>query len=80
MTTQTQKQQNKAVDENDFSLNTAQMVFMINHENAIERAYTAHDMAFLRHLAASDEYKELFGDMSWDQAYDRYECMSGKCD
>lgn len=80
MTTQIQKQQNESIDEDDFSLNTVQMVFMINHENAIEQAYAAHDMVFLRQLAASNEYKELFGDMSWDQAYDRYECMSGDSD
>jgi hypothetical protein len=80
MTTQIQKQQNESMDEDDFSLNTAQMVFMMNHENAIEQAYSAHNMEFLRQLAESGEYKELFGDMGWDQAYDRYECMSGKCD
>jgi len=80
MTTQTQKPQTEAVDEDDFSLNAAPMVFMVNHENVIEQAYAAHDMAFLGQLAESDEYKELFGDMGWDQAYDRYECMSGKCD
>jgi hypothetical protein len=79
MTTQTQ-QQNESMDEDDFSLDAAQMVFMMNHENAIEQAYAAHDMAYLRQLAASDEYKELFGGLSWDQAYDRYECMSGECD
>ena len=78
MTTQIQNQQQSAsVDEDDFSLNAAQMVFMINHENAIEQAYSAHDMSFLHQLAASSEFKLLFGDMGWDQAYDRYECICG---
>lgn len=75
MTTQIQKQQNEAVDEDDFSLNAAQMVFMMNAEAAIEKAEAEDDDQFFYDLADSPEYKALFGDMSIDQALDRYELM-----
>lgn len=60
----------------DFTLSAAQMVFMINAENAIKQAEIDGDESFFVELVASDEYRALFGDMSIDQAIDRYESMS----
>ncbi len=78
MSAQEQMNQPITQDEDDFSLNAAQMVFMMNSENAMRKAELEDDVQFFRNLAASDEYKALFGDMSIDQAIDRYEVMTGK--
>ncbi len=51
------------------------MIFMLQHHNLIEAAYEADDLEALRKLAASDEYKTVFGAMTFDEAYDRYEEM-----
>jgi hypothetical protein len=59
----------------DWTLTTDQMIFMLQHHNAIESAYRVNDLAFLRKLETSSHYKRVFGDMSWDEAYDRYEEM-----
>lgn len=61
-----------AVDE--WSLTTDQMVFMLQYHNQIETAYAAQDLDYLRELAASGAFQAIFGDMSFDEAYDRYEC------
>ena len=53
-------------DVDDFTLNVEQMVFMINAENAMRKAEAEGDNQFFRDLAASPEYKSLFGDMSID--------------
>ena len=63
------------VQQDEWVLNADQMVFMLQHHNPIDAAYEADDMAFLRELEASGEYKAIFGEMSFDEAYDRYECM-----
>lgn len=60
----------------DWTLTTDQMIFMLQHHNAVESAYRVDDMAFLRKLEASSQFKRLFGNMSWDEAYDGYEEMS----
>lgn len=62
----------------DFSLTAKQLVFLINAENAMRKAEADDDLQFFRNLAASDEYKALFGEMSIDQAIDRYEFMTGR--
>jgi len=36
-------------------------------------AYAAEDRVPLDELERSEEYKRLFGDMPWDEAFDRYE-------
>jgi hypothetical protein len=77
MATEKQVQDSKAVDD-DFSLNTEQMVFMFNADNALRKAEAEGDTQFFRDLAASPEYKALFGEMSIDQAIDRYELMIGE--
>jgi hypothetical protein len=64
-----------AVQQDEWVLNTDQMVFMLQHHNPITAAYEAGDMESLRELAASDEFKAIFGEMGFDEAYDRYECM-----
>jgi hypothetical protein len=62
-------------EEDDWSLNTDQMIFMLQHHNVIEAAFENDDMQFLRDLADSEAYRSIFGDMSFDEAYDRYEVM-----
>ena len=65
----------EALNPDDWSLSSDQMIFMLQHNNEIEAAYERDDLEFLRSLAASDEYKAAFGDMSFDEAYDRYETL-----
>lgn len=59
----------------DWTLTAAQMAFMINVEAAAELAYQNDDNAFFDSIVETEEWKEIFGDMSWDAAYDRYEEM-----
>ena len=65
-------------------LTDAQFAFMQEHHEEIEYAYDSSrrgsGAAFLetvRALANSQEYKRLFGDMGWDDAFDRYEDTPG---
>lgn len=64
-----------AIQQDEWALDADQMIFMLQHHNPIAAAYEADDLAFLRDLAASQDYKTVFGSMSFDKAYDRYECM-----
>lgn len=73
-------QPHSAIEDNDFTLNAAQMQFMINAHNAAETAYAARDWTFMDDIMATGEWQQLFGAMSWDQAYDRYELMMGFCE
>lgn len=57
----------------EWALQGPQLAFMIQHHDEIERAYQAGEMAALGQIAASEEYRAVFGDMPWDEAYDRYE-------
>lgn len=63
------------MDDDNWTLNAGQMTWMMHHHNLIEDAYAAEDMEVLRKIAESVSYKRAFGDMSFDEAYDRYECM-----
>jgi hypothetical protein len=63
----------------DFSLNAAQMEFMINIEAAAEQAEQEDNYTFFDEVLDSQEWQTLFGKMSWDQAYDRFEIMLGRC-
>jgi hypothetical protein len=56
-----------------WELNPTQVAFMNRHLATIQDAYEHDDMNFLRALEATDEYRQLFGRMSWDEAWDRYE-------
>lgn len=60
--------------DDDWTLDTSQMFFMMRHNNEIQEAYKHDDMQALRDLAATDEFQAIFHDMSFDEAYDRYEC------
>lgn len=61
--------------DDDWTLNTEQMLFMMAHNNEIETAFEVDDMQYFKTLVASDEYQSLFGEMSFDEAFDRYESM-----
>lgn len=60
-------------DNADWTLTTEQMIFMLENHNIIEQAYSTNDVEALRRLTVSRRYKATFGDMSWDEAFDRYE-------
>lgn len=66
--------QNIEIDD-EWSLTTDQMIFMMQHHNLIEQAFEDDDMDSLRTLAASEAFKLIFHDISFDEAYDRYESM-----
>jgi hypothetical protein len=61
---------------NEWSLTPQQMLFMMQNHNALEIAFADDDIKFLRAFGASEEFKTLFGDMSFDEAFDRYEEIS----
>ena len=65
--------QDSTTAEDDFTLSVEQMVFMLNAISAIEQAEAEGDKQFFIDLKESAEYKFLFGNMSIDQALDRYE-------
>lgn|GEM_PF-3250856 len=63
-----------------YILNEEQFAFMKKHHAQIEHSMVyfssgGHD--FIDGLEASEEYKAVFGDMLWDDAYDRYEDTPG---
>ena len=58
----------------NWTLTAEQMTWMAQHHNQIEEAFTAADIEWLRHLADTTDFKRAFGDMGFDEAYDRYEC------
>jgi len=60
-------------DVDDFTLTVDQMIFMMNAINAIEQAEADDDKQFFIDLKESEEYQRLFGQMSIDQAIDRFE-------
>lgn len=65
-------QERFAIDD-EWALEGDQLAFMLQHHDQIEAAYASDDMSVLDELEASPEYRALFGDMPWDEAYDRYE-------
>src|SRR5690348_8665775 len=60
-------------DDGNWALEGAQLELMLQHLDEIEAAYEADDLSRLDALIDSDEYRDLFGDMPWDEAYDRFE-------
>jgi hypothetical protein len=62
-------------NDDDWTLNPDQMFFMFEHHNLIANAYANEDMKKLSELASTEAYKTIFGSMSFDEAYDRYETM-----
>jgi hypothetical protein len=75
MTLREHRDTGRLTQDDDWTLNARQMLFMLQHHNPIETAYAEDDMEFLRLLAKSEGYLAAFGDMLWDEAYGRYECM-----
>ena len=66
----------QTTSENDeWILTNDQMIFMMHHNNMIVEAFETDDMQVLLDLQASQEFEAVFGDMSFDEAFDRYECM-----
>ena len=63
----------EAENNDEWKLEAEQLAFMIQNHEAIESAYQNDDMAFLTALESSKAYQAVFGDMPWDEAYDRYE-------
>lgn len=73
--TDVQRPQDTTSHADAWELNTDQMIFMLQHQNAIQAAFDAEDMAYLRDLAQSAGYQAVFGAMSIDEALDRYDCL-----
>jgi hypothetical protein len=67
--------EDEAIEDDDWSLTPEQMFFMFENHNDIEIAFEEGDMEALRTLAATEEFLSLFGEMSFDEAYDRYETV-----
>jgi hypothetical protein len=61
----------------DWTLTSHQMHFLVQNHNAIEAAFAEGDLNFLREFASSSEFQSVFGDMGFDEAYDRYEEVRG---
>jgi hypothetical protein len=61
------------VESDEWTLSPQQMLFLMQNHNALEKAYADGDLDFLRQFAESKAFKDLFGNMSFDEAYDRYE-------
>lgn len=59
----------------DWTLTDRQFAFLSVRHYTIHRAFECDNMAYLRKLATTPKYLELFGAMSFDEAIDRYECV-----
>ena len=64
------------------TLTPDQLALMLRHHDTIERALdderrgnSQRSREVLNSLLHADEYQGLFGDMVWDEAFDRYEDM-----
>ena len=68
-----QKQHEDQLEDNDWSLSPEQMLFLMQNHNLIERAFAENDIETLREFAASKAFVNLFDDMGFDEALDRYE-------
>jgi len=70
-----QKHVKHKTEANEWTLNPRQMLFLMQNHNVLEKAYADNNLEFLRQFAESEDFKDLFGDMGFDEAYDRYETM-----
>lgn len=64
--------------DNDWTLTPIQYDWFFRHKAVIDAWQSDEypDAGFdVDGLIYSDEFAELFGDMSFDEAYDRFECM-----
>lgn len=73
MAIRNQEEKHDLVQQDEWTLTPHQMLFMIQHHNFIEMAFEQDNLENLREFAASDEFRALFNEMSFDEAYDRYE-------
>lgn len=62
------------------TLTVDQMLWMMNHHNAIIAAYDVCDLSALDALIDTDEYRSIFGAMDWNTAYDLYETAERDAD
>lgn len=62
-----------AMNDTEVSLTTEQMLFMLRYHNVIEAAYAFSDTTHLDNLAESNEFKQVFANISFDEACDRYQ-------
>lgn len=65
-------------DQMDWGLSPEQLAFMQARDSEIEEAYRKDDDGFFIQIISSDDWGRLFGEMSWDEAYDRYEFSIGR--
>ena len=70
-----QKQEHQAFEDDDWLLTPEQMLYLMQNHNLIERAFAEENMETLRAFAAAEAFKNLFSDMGFDEAFDRYETM-----
>jgi len=68
-----QKHVKREIKSIEWTLTPHQMLFLMQNNNVIEAAYAEDNVEFLRQFADSEIFKNLFGDMGFDEAYDRYE-------
>jgi hypothetical protein len=65
--------------DNTLILTPQQLAFMLKHHVEIEIALIPHmppvDTGVIRELVNSEEYRSAFGNIMWDDAYDRYQDM-----
>ena len=57
----------------NWALEGSHLAFMLQHRDEIEAAYEAGNLSLLDEIEASEEYRTLFDNMPWDEAYDRFE-------
>lgn len=62
------------------TLTVDQMIWMMNHHNAIIAAYDRDELSRLDEFIDTDEYRNIFGAMDWDTAYDLYETAERDAD
>ena len=58
--------------QDDWTLTPEQTLYMLQHHNEIEVAFQDHDLDSLSAFAETSDYTAVFGDMRFDEAYDRY--------
>jgi hypothetical protein len=59
--------------DDDTALTSEQMFFFLEHHNMIMEALNYDNREALLKLASGTAYHAVFGDMSWDEAYSKYE-------
>lgn len=76
----TYRMQERRRNGDDWILSIEQLVFMFDRHYDIARAEKADDDAWFQQLMGSEEWRDVFGNMGFDEAYDRYECVRDGCE